>query len=209
MLKFSLKKGKGFTLIELLVVISIIAFFSILATISLNSARAKARDSIRLAQVEEVVKALDIYYSNHEQYPSHSMSGLANSILMVPYFWADLIKKLDDENLIKATFTANLYNFLNQIDSFLIKQAYAVGVAPNYYPCSLQDPLYHGAYDYNISYGYQSSSEDNSQHYIIRLHLENLNHSALQNSLEGAFLDSSLTGETACDKSLGYYCIGK
>ena len=39
--------ARGFTLIELLVVISIIGILSSFAVVSLNSARAKARDALR------------------------------------------------------------------------------------------------------------------------------------------------------------------
>ena len=53
-------KRKGFTLIELLVVIAIIGLLSTLAVISLNSARGKARDAARLADVKTISTAIEL-----------------------------------------------------------------------------------------------------------------------------------------------------
>jgi prepilin-type N-terminal cleavage/methylation domain-containing protein len=61
---------KGFTLIELLVVISIIGVLSTVALTSLNSARLKTRDVERKAELNAISKALEVYYSVNNQYPS-------------------------------------------------------------------------------------------------------------------------------------------
>ena len=53
-------KQKGFTLIELLVVIAIIGLLSTMAVVSLNSARAKARDAKRLSDVKQMANILSI-----------------------------------------------------------------------------------------------------------------------------------------------------
>ncbi|MEX0931424.1 MAG: prepilin-type N-terminal cleavage/methylation domain-containing protein [Candidatus Paceibacterota bacterium] len=65
--------SKGFTLIELLVVISIIGVLSSVVLSSLNTARAKARDSVRLSDLAQMQRALEIYRNNHDQYPSTCM----------------------------------------------------------------------------------------------------------------------------------------
>ena len=52
--------NKGFTLIELLVVIAIIGLLSTMAVISLNSARAKARDARRLSDVKQLSTMLSL-----------------------------------------------------------------------------------------------------------------------------------------------------
>jgi prepilin-type N-terminal cleavage/methylation domain-containing protein len=56
------KNNAGFTLIELLVVISIISLLASVVLASLNSARAKARDARRLADMKEIEKALQFYF---------------------------------------------------------------------------------------------------------------------------------------------------
>jgi prepilin-type N-terminal cleavage/methylation domain-containing protein len=65
----------GFTLIELLVVISIIALLSSVVLASLASARAKARDARRSADMQEIVKALESYNNINGCLPSTSTSA--------------------------------------------------------------------------------------------------------------------------------------
>jgi prepilin-type N-terminal cleavage/methylation domain-containing protein len=71
---------KGFTLIELLVVIAIIAMLASIIIASLNSARAKARDSVRLADLRQVQTALELYATNNGgRYPSTGGAWRAGS----------------------------------------------------------------------------------------------------------------------------------
>lgn len=64
-----MKAHRGFTLIELLVVIAIIGLLSSVVLASLNSARMKARDAMRMQQLGEIRKALELYYSANGYYP--------------------------------------------------------------------------------------------------------------------------------------------
>lgn len=64
-----IKKNKGFTLIELLVVIAIIGLLSTLAVVALDSAREKSRDSKRVTDIRQIQTALELYFSDEEQYP--------------------------------------------------------------------------------------------------------------------------------------------
>ncbi|MFH1598083.1 MAG: type II secretion system protein [Patescibacteria group bacterium] len=63
------KKQKGFTLVELLVVIAIIGLLATLAFVSLNRARAQARNAVRLADIDVLVKSMEAYYHENEKYP--------------------------------------------------------------------------------------------------------------------------------------------
>jgi len=60
---------KGFTLIELLVVIAIIGLLSTLSLVALNSARARARDARRVADVRQIQTALELYFNEESGYP--------------------------------------------------------------------------------------------------------------------------------------------
>ena len=62
-------KKKGFTLIELLVVIAIIGLLASIVLVSLNSARGKARDVKRAADIRQVQTAVEMYYDTNGSYP--------------------------------------------------------------------------------------------------------------------------------------------
>lgn len=56
--------SRGFTLIELLVVVAIIGLLSSIVLASLNSARAKARNTKRLSDMVQLRTALSMYYND-------------------------------------------------------------------------------------------------------------------------------------------------
>jgi len=60
---------RGFTLIELLVVIAIIGVLSSIVISSLNNARAKGRDAKRLQDINQLMAALELYYTDNNVYP--------------------------------------------------------------------------------------------------------------------------------------------
>lgn len=66
------RSAQGFTLIELLVVVAIIGLLSSVVLSSLDTARAKARDTQRLADLREIRTALETYRSENGAYPSTS-----------------------------------------------------------------------------------------------------------------------------------------
>ncbi|MCX6785413.1 MAG: type II secretion system protein [Candidatus Komeilibacteria bacterium] len=68
-------KTKGFTLIELLVVIAIIGLLSTLAAVSLNFAKARARDGKRLSDMHQMQIALELYYDSFGRFPDSDFAG--------------------------------------------------------------------------------------------------------------------------------------
>lgn len=77
-------KKKAFTLIELLVVIAIIGILATLAVVSLQSARARARDSKRVADVKQMQTALELYFNDNSSYPEDISSGIGTYMAIIP-----------------------------------------------------------------------------------------------------------------------------
>jgi len=64
------KDNSGFTLVELLVVIAIIGLLASIILINVSSARAKARDAKRVANIQQLQTALELYFdANSSTYP--------------------------------------------------------------------------------------------------------------------------------------------
>lgn len=69
---FSLPARQAFTLVELLVVIAIVGMLSAVAVVSLNASRVQSRNAQRKANLVQLQKALELYYSVNNAYPSTS-----------------------------------------------------------------------------------------------------------------------------------------
>jgi len=68
---------KGFTLIEILVTVSIIGFLTTIVLVSLNSAKEKAQETASVRQLDEVKKALAMFYADNGYYPDTDINGLS------------------------------------------------------------------------------------------------------------------------------------
>jgi len=85
------KKNFGFTLIELLIVVGLIAILTglVLSVVNSEGLRGRARDGQRISDVNKIQMSLELYFSDHRNYPASAwirISGTdALSTALVPY----------------------------------------------------------------------------------------------------------------------------
>jgi len=63
------KKHRGFTLIELLIVVAIIGILSSVVLVGLKSARAKARNAVRITNMKNYTDVFELAYDENGEYP--------------------------------------------------------------------------------------------------------------------------------------------
>ena len=78
--------NRGFTLIELLVVIAIIGVLATLVLLQLGTARSRARDAKRIADVSQLRQAVELYYEdNSGAYPADiTTANLSKYLTNIP-----------------------------------------------------------------------------------------------------------------------------
>lgn len=72
-IRWGYSRKTGFTLIELLVVVAIIGLLATLSILALNSARSKARDAKRIADVYQISQAMMMYYDVNGKFPTSTV----------------------------------------------------------------------------------------------------------------------------------------
>lgn len=86
------KFRKGFTLIELMVVIAIIGILATVVVSSLNTARAKGRDTKRISDIHQIQNALELYYNTNGVYPAAGAGWSESSVIASP--WTTVLEPL-------------------------------------------------------------------------------------------------------------------
>lgn len=97
-------------MIELLVVIAIIGLLASVVLLALNSARAKARDSKRLADIKQMTTALELYYNDAGGYPS-ATSGAPTGTGLAFSTYANTIPTAPTPPDGSCTATQNTYTY--------------------------------------------------------------------------------------------------
>ncbi len=79
------KNTEGFSLVEILVVIAIIGILATFSSIALNGSRVRARDAQRVAYINQIKTAVELYYSKNSLYPTLITGGQPLSLNGVKY----------------------------------------------------------------------------------------------------------------------------
>ncbi len=63
-------RKSGFTIVELLIVVVVIGILAAIVTVAYTGIQSAARDSSRVATLNQLQKALELYYASNSQYPA-------------------------------------------------------------------------------------------------------------------------------------------
>lgn len=105
------RNKRGFTLIELLVVIAIIGLLASIVLVSLNSARAKARDSKAQGDLRQIAIAMELYYDSNSRYANATTT--TNTITSGDTAYTELATFLNPVPTNNGDATNGLYNWYN------------------------------------------------------------------------------------------------
>jgi prepilin-type N-terminal cleavage/methylation domain-containing protein len=74
-------KQKAFTLIELMVTLAMIGFLASIILLSLSQSRMKGRDAKRQEDTKNMIKAMELYFSENNTYPKYGAPDTAYDLV--------------------------------------------------------------------------------------------------------------------------------
>lgn len=174
-----IKNKKVFTVLEILVVISIIAFLATFTIIQVQKSQAKKRDTIRISDMNQINKALEIYFSKNNKYPVPPPAIDSSQISGEVGCWNGYIASKGGDNYIKE-----ISDIIKLPHDPLIKEVDgAVICTPQYY--------------------YRSDGKD---YKIISTGLEDFSY--IQKNYPGLVTQIVLYGSAWTFRGVGYYTPG-
>jgi prepilin-type N-terminal cleavage/methylation domain-containing protein len=93
------KRQSAFTIVELLIVIVVIAILATISIVAYSGIQARARDSVRIAKIKDMAKAIELYRIDNGRYPPIlDGSGIETSCGSQTENWGhcDRMKQLTD-----------------------------------------------------------------------------------------------------------------
>ena len=109
-----MEKRSGFTLIELLVVITIISILTIIAVSQFNTAKIKARDTQRKADLDSVSKAVNMYYADYGEFPDQDAFGWGGEFKDGDYYYMKVVPEENKADLDQYCYLPNV-NFTSYV----------------------------------------------------------------------------------------------
>ncbi len=149
-------KKSGFTLIELLVVMAILGILATIGLSSFRTSQAKSRDAKRKSDLEQVQRALEMYFNDHGRYPTASNGKIVIGVKLLTW---------GEDEMVDAEAAATVYlKELPKDPSGSLEYCYFSQTAPLGYKLyakleNSQDPAVAGPYSCGAgTYNYGVSS---------------------------------------------------
>ena len=143
-----LKNKQGFSLIELLVVIAIIGLLATVVISSMSRAKVRAQDTRRLEDIASIKRALELYMTEHSQFPDS-----LNDLLAAPqHLMSTLPKDPADHSLYEYAVSPNKSDFVLKASLRSANRALDTDSDINIYGviCNGDDSSLFGPYDYCV-----------------------------------------------------------
>jgi type II secretory pathway pseudopilin PulG len=187
--------------VELLVVVAIIGILATIITVNYSGAQVKSRDTRRIADIETVQSALEMYYDDFKMYPASASSGTACGTLHNNGSQGGTVTPNNAWCNSVQTLNAGQWIFDGPSGNSLVNYLPQVPVDPKLPLASANWTS--GGFPVNVYYyatpAYSSPQTANS--YLLIFTLEDKTND-LQNK-DGAFMDDVSSGGSLC-KSNGY-----